>query len=65
MASFDEVKAMALALPEAAEQDHHGFPCCRVAGKIFCTLRREPARLMAKLDPEDQHNFCEGYRGAA
>ena len=61
MACFDEVKAIALALPEAVEQDHHGVPSFRVAGKIFGTLRREPTRLMVKLDPEDQHNFCEGY----
>jgi hypothetical protein len=61
MACFDEAKAIALALPEAVGQDHHGVPSFRVAGKIFCTLRREPTRLMVKLDPEDQHNFCEGY----
>ena len=29
---------MALALPEAVEQDHHGRPSFRVAGKIFATL---------------------------
>jgi hypothetical protein len=28
----------ALALPEAVEQDHHGFPSFRVRGKIFVTL---------------------------
>ena len=53
MACFDEAKAIALALPEAVGQDHHGVPSFRVAGKIFCTLRREPTRLMVKLDPED------------
>ncbi|HXV01324.1 MAG TPA: MmcQ/YjbR family DNA-binding protein [Caulobacteraceae bacterium] len=55
---FEEVRAAALALPEAIEADHHGFPSFRVGGKIFATLRREPARLMVKLDAEDQHNFC-------
>ena len=54
---------MALALPKTVEQDHHGFPSFRVAGKIFCTLRRDPARLMVKLDGEDQRNLCEGHRG--
>jgi hypothetical protein len=29
---------MALALAEAVEQDHHGRPSFRVAGKIFATL---------------------------
>jgi hypothetical protein len=32
-----------------------------VAGKIFCTLRGEPPRLMVKLAPEDQHNFCAAH----
>ena len=29
---------LALALPEAIEQDHHGRPSFRVGGKIFATL---------------------------
>ena len=54
---------MALTLPEAAEADHHGFPSFRLAGKIFATLRRDPPRLMVKLDPEDQRNLSEGHPG--
>ena len=61
MVSFGEVRALALALPEGMEADHHGFPSFRVAGKIFATLKREPAHLMVKLDPEDQLNLCEGH----
>jgi hypothetical protein len=34
----DEAGRLALSLPEAAEQDHHGRPSFRVAGKIFATL---------------------------
>jgi hypothetical protein len=34
----DEARRLALALPEAVEQDHHGRPSFRVAGKIFATL---------------------------
>jgi hypothetical protein len=34
----DEARAMALALPGATEQDHHGRPSFRVQGKIFATL---------------------------
>jgi hypothetical protein len=56
-----DVRAMALALPEASEVDHHGFPSFRVAGKIFCTLREDRSRLMVKLTPEHQHNFVETY----
>jgi hypothetical protein len=34
----DDARRLALALPEAIEQDHHGRPSFRVAGKIFATL---------------------------
>ncbi len=34
----DEARSLALALPEAVEQDHHGRPSFRVGGKIFATL---------------------------
>jgi SAM-dependent methyltransferase len=36
--SPDEARAVALSLPEAVEQDHHGRPSFRVGGKIFATL---------------------------
>ncbi len=32
------LREIALALPETTEQDHHGRPSFRVAGKIFATL---------------------------
>jgi hypothetical protein len=41
MLSRDEARQLALALPEAVEQDHHGFPSFRVGGTIFATLRDE------------------------
>ena len=34
----EEARRLALSLPEAVEQDHHGRPSFRVAGKIFATL---------------------------
>ena len=33
----EEARNLALGLPEAVEQDHHGRPSFRVAGKIFAT----------------------------
>jgi hypothetical protein len=39
MISREQARELALALPEAVEQDHHGFPSFRVGGKIFATLR--------------------------
>jgi hypothetical protein len=38
MVSIEQARRLALALPEAVEQDHHGRPSFRVAGKIFATL---------------------------
>lgn len=37
MISREEARELALALPEAVEQDHHGRPSFRIAGKIFAT----------------------------
>ena len=33
----EEARELALSLPEAVEQDHHGRPSFRVADKIFAT----------------------------
>ena len=38
MLTTEQARQIALALPEAIEQDHHGRPSFRVAGKIFATL---------------------------
>ena len=37
MVSLERARQLALALPEAIEQDHHGRPSFRVGGKIFAT----------------------------
>lgn len=36
--SLDVARAIALSMPGAVEQDHHGRPSFRVRGKIFATL---------------------------
>ncbi|MGZ8697263.1 MAG: MmcQ/YjbR family DNA-binding protein [Gaiellaceae bacterium] len=36
--SPDDARSLALSLPEAVEQDHHGRPSFRVGGRIFATL---------------------------
>jgi hypothetical protein len=59
----DDIRRLALALPEAVEADHHGIPSFRVNGKIFCTIHLEKPRLMVKLDPEDQANLAAGHPG--
>jgi len=59
----DEVRRLALALPEVEEAGHHGIPSFRVGGKIFCTIHLEHPRVMVKLTPEDQHNLSEAHAG--
>ncbi|MBV9819881.1 MAG: MmcQ/YjbR family DNA-binding protein [Solirubrobacterales bacterium] len=38
MVSRDAARSLALQLPGAVEQDHHGRPSFRVGGRIFATL---------------------------
>ena len=51
MITVAEARRLALALPEAVEQDHHGFPSFRVRGRIFATLP-DDATLRVMLDPD-------------
>jgi len=71
----DAARSLALALPEAVEQDHHGRPSFRVGGRIFATLRDE-GRMNVMLDEggiltavEDAPGVCDvvywGKRRAA
>jgi hypothetical protein len=59
--SADQVRSLALALPETSEGDDHGAPAFLVAGKIFCTLGAE--RFTIKLTVEDQENLAGGHPG--
>ena len=63
--SVDEARSLALSLPEAVEQDHHGRPSFRVGGKIFATLWSD-ARMNVMLDEDgvrtavsDAPSVCE------
>jgi hypothetical protein len=47
----EEARLLALSLPEAGEQDHHGRPSFRVGGKIFATLW-DDARMNVMLDED-------------
>jgi hypothetical protein len=38
MTTLARARAFALALPEVTEEDHHGLPSFRIAGKIFATV---------------------------
>ena len=63
MATPDEIRRLALSLPESVEADHHGIASFRVRGKIFCTINVATPRMMVKLDPEDQRNLAGAHAG--
>lgn len=51
MLKMSRARKLALALPEAREEDHHGMPSFRVRGKIFATVPDDD-HLRVMLDPE-------------
>ena len=63
MVSPDDIRRLALGLPDAVEADHHGMPSFRVGGRIFSTIHQAHPRMMVKLDPEDQRNLVEAHAG--
>jgi len=73
--STDQARALALAMPEATEQDHHGRASFRVSGRIFATLwtertmnvmaGEERIRAAVETRPEVCHAFLWGQRLAA
>lgn len=60
MLTRDDIRRIALSLPEAHEAPHFHMASFRVGTKIFCTLHDPEQRIMLKLDPEDQANLCDG-----
>ena len=54
MLSDDQVRRLALALPETEEQDHRGRPSFRVGNKIFATLWPDERQAVVKLTIADQ-----------
>jgi len=75
VATTDDVRRLCLILPEASEEDYHGVPVFRVAGRKFASLHRtgashfadldfhEPAAVV-KLDREDQRGLIEAHPDA-
>lgn len=53
----NDVRKLALALPEAEEQAHFDKPSLRVRGKIFATLWEKEKRAVLKLSLEEQDAF--------
>jgi hypothetical protein len=48
MVTTDEVRSLALSLPEAVEHDHWGKPSFRVQNKIFVVLQPDGVSLVIK-----------------
>jgi hypothetical protein len=63
MLSEEDIRRLAMALPEANEADHHGSPSFVVRKKIFATVGETKGRFTIKLDPEDRVNLMAGHPG--
>lgn len=50
----DKFRELALALPEAEEQEHMDHPDFRVGGKIFATLWPDERKGVVMLNPDQQ-----------
>jgi len=50
MATFDDVRRIALALPEVQEKPHFGMPAFRVAEKGFASVTKDHSRVLLQLD---------------
>ena len=55
----EDVRALALMLPEAVPGAHSGNPDFRVGGRVFATLWVEEARVVLRLAPAVQAALCE------
>jgi hypothetical protein len=54
----EEVRILALMLPETVTGAHSGNPDFRVGGRVLATLWVEEARLVLRLSPADQAALC-------
>jgi hypothetical protein len=63
MVSTDEARRLALSLPETVEQDHHGRPSFRVAGRIFATLW-DAEHMNVMLDEPGIRTAVQAHPGA-
>ena len=59
-----EVRAIALALPDTTEADHHGRPSFRVRGRVFATLP-DAEHLGVMIDPMEVDGVVRHAPGIA
>ncbi|MFO1015686.1 MAG: MmcQ/YjbR family DNA-binding protein [Caulobacteraceae bacterium] len=63
MASHEDVRRIALSLPETSERDHRRDPAFWVGGRIFAMLDRRGPFTELKLNRDDQLNMIAAYPG--
>lgn len=54
MATFNDARAIALALPETTDGTSYGTPSLRVRGKFFARLWEDGETLVLKCDPAER-----------
>ncbi|GJD57721.1 MmcQ/YjbR family DNA-binding protein [Methylobacterium dankookense] len=61
----EDVRALALLLPETVAGAHQGHPDFRVGGRIYATLWPDEDRVVVRLTPVGQAALCEAEPDAA
>jgi hypothetical protein len=60
MATWDDVRAAGLALPECEESTSYGTPALKARGKLMCRLRTGPDALVVRvLDEGDKRALLQ------
>ena len=54
LVSWETVRHLALALPEAQESSSYGTPAFRVRGKLFARLHQSGDSVVVKIDPAER-----------
>ena len=52
--TFEDVRALALALPKVDEGTSYGTPAFKVAGKLLARLHQDGESLVVKIDPDER-----------
>lgn len=60
MITLDETRAMALSLPEARAEEHHGMESFRVRGRIFATVP-DDGHVRVMVDDQEIHAAVAEY----
>ena len=61
--TFDDVRDLALKLPEAAESTAYGTPCFRVRKRLFARLREDGTTLVVRVDPLEREALLNDPSG--